>query len=121
MPFHRLDHVFLDAAAKHKEPGGAILRDSIIPRRRLEEKFRCRRLVLCDTDSIEQHDRIFDLGRNLAFVGALLHPFCRNDIILLHAFALAIEERQRIGGVGRAEHGGTAEIIRRLWESPALF
>ena len=89
------------------------LRDD--PSLRLHEgRLRRRGLVGGDAGAVEQHDGIFDLGREMTGVGGLCHPAGRLLVAFRHAAALPRQRRQRMERVGDAASRGDLEAADGL-------
>ena len=91
MPFHRFDHILWQAAPGRQNARGAVLRDGIVARRRLEKELRCRRFILRDADAVEKHDRVFDLRRNVVVPRRAANPLRGLRVALFNAGAFPVQ------------------------------
>src|SRR5208337_1021949 len=116
MPFHRFDHVLWQSAPGRQKARDAVLCDGVVAHRRLEKELRRRRFVLADAYSIEKHDCIFNLRRNIIVLRGAANPKRCLLIAFFDAGAISVKQAQGIGGIGIAELRGLSKEPRGPWK-----
>ena len=110
IPARGLGRIGLDAAAVGEKPGKAKLRDGIVGFGGAGEPVGGGGLVLRRAAPVEQHDRVFDLGADVAVLRRLGEPARRLLLVGDDADAVHVEAGERVLRVHVAEPGGAAQI-----------